>query len=132
MAPRWQRLAQNLALSLGVFLLCAGGFELLLRLNGYGNLEIYESDPVLYWKLKANQNCYTKVDHKPVHINSHGTRGTEFQTTKPPNTIRVLCLGDSRTFGWGLSEPETYSGVLERLLQAHFSAAKRIEVINAG
>src|SRR5882672_4909667 len=80
MPSRWKRLAQNLALSLGVFLLCAGAFELLLRLNGYGNLEIYEPDPVLYWKLKPNQNCYTKVDHKPVHINSHGTRGIEFQT----------------------------------------------------
>src|SRR5438445_12951512 len=129
---RLRRLAQNMALSAASLLLCVALLEIVLRLCGYGNLEIYEPDPVLYWKLKTNQNCYTKVDHKPVHINSHGTRGPEFETAKPLNTIRILCLGDSRTFGWGLSEPETYSGVLERLLQAHFSAAKRIEVINAG
>jgi len=132
MASRWKRLAQNLVLSLGVFLLCAGAFELLLRLNGYGNLEIYESDPVLYWKLKPNQDCYTKVDHKPVHINSHGTRGPEFLTQKPANSFRILSLGDSRTFGWGLSESETYSGVLQNLLQKEAPAGKRIEVINAG
>src|SRR5437879_1600217 len=132
MAPRWQRLAQNLALSLGVFLLCVGAFELLLRLNGYGNVEIYEPDPVLYWKLKPNQNCYTKVDRKSVHINSLGTRGLEFQPAKPPNTFRILCLGDSRTFGWGLSESETYCGVLQRLLQDRAGGGNKIEVINAG
>ena len=130
--PRWQRLAQNLALSLGVFLICVGVFELLLRLNGYGNLEIYEPDPALYWKLKPNQDCYTKVDHKPVHINSHGTRGREFPTEKPTNSFRILSLGDSRTFGWGLSEGETYSGILESLLQKEAPVGRRIEVINAG
>src|SRR5439155_13131871 len=132
MARRWQRLAQNLALSLGVFLLCAGAFELLLRLNGYGNLEIYEPDPALYWKLKPNQDCYTKVDHKPVHINSHGTRGPEFQNEKPPNTFRILSLGDSRTFGWGLSEAETYSARLRELLQRQVGQRQTVEVINAG
>ena len=96
----------------GLFLLCFGSLELLLRLNGYGNLEIYEPDPALYWKLKPNQDCYTKIDHKPVHINSHGTRGPEFETRKPANTTRILSLGDSRTFGWGLAQAETYSGVL--------------------
>src|ERR1044071_73798 len=129
---RWQRLAQNLALSLAVFVLCVGAFELLLRLNGYGNLEIYEPDTVLYWKLKPNQDCYTKIDHKPVHNNSHGTRGQEFQIQKPPNSFRILSLGDSRTFGWGLGENETYSGVLQNLLQKDSPPGKIIEVINAG
>ena len=129
---RWKRLAQNLALSLGVLAFCAGGLELILRLNGYGNLEIYEADPALYWKLKPNQDCYTKIDHKPVHINSHGTRGLEFQTRKPANTIRILSLGDSRTFGWGLAEAETYSALLQGLLQKQAAAGQTIEIINAG
>ena len=129
---RLKRLLQNLALSVASLMICAVLLETTLRFCGYGNLEIYEPDPVLYWKLKANQDCYTKVGHKPVHINSHGTRGPEFPTTKPPNSVRVLCLGDSRTFGWGLSGPETYSAVLGGLLQQHFGAARKIEVINAG
>src|SRR4051794_27450646 len=99
---KWRGLLQNLALMFGTFLFCVAAFEILLRVMGYGNLEIYEPDPTLYWKLKPNQNCYTKIDHKPVHINSHGTRGSEFQPDKPADTIRVLSLGDSRTFGWGL------------------------------
>ena len=129
---RWKRLLQNLALSGVVFLLCVTAFEFTLRLCGYGNLEIYEPDPKLYWKLKPNQDCYTKIDHKPVHINARGTRGPEFQTEKPPNTIRILSLGDSRTFGWGLSDEETYSRRLEQSLQAYVGGGKKVEVINAG
>ena len=132
MVQRWKRLLQNLTLSFGSFVVCVAAFELVLRLNGYGNLEIYHADPALYWKLKPNQNCYTKVDHKPVHINSHGTRGPEFQVPKPPNTVRIVSLGDSRTFGWGLTEAETYSHRLQENLQSKLGAAKRVEVINAG
>ena len=129
---RSKRLVQNLALSLGVFLLCLGGAETILRFNGYGNLELYEPDPALYWKLKPNQNCYTKIDRRPVHINSQGTRGPEFMPVKQPDTIRILSLGDSRTFGWGLAENETYSGQLQQLLQQQLGSSKRVEVINAG
>lgn len=131
-SSRWKRLAQNLGLSLAVFLLCAAAFEALLRLRGYGNVEIYEPDPALYWRLKPNQNCYTKIDHKPVRINSRGTRGAEFQVPKPPGTLRILSLGDSRTFGWGLTEAETYSQRLQQLLQQQPGGSNRVEVINAG
>jgi lysophospholipase L1-like esterase len=132
--PRGQgkALLLNLALSCGVFLLCVAALEGILRLNHYGNLEIYEPDPKLYWKLKPNQDCFTKINRKPVHVNSHGTRGPDFQTDKPVGTIRILSLGDSRTFGWGLADEETYSRQLERLLQERAGSGKRIEVINAG
>lgn len=128
--PRWKRWLQNLALSAVTFFLCVAVFEIALRLSGYGNLEIYEPDAALYWKLKPNQDCYTKIGHKTVHINSHGTRGAEFQTEKPPDTIRIVSLGDSRTFGWGLAEAETYSALLGKMLSE--KTGKKIEVINAG
>lgn len=123
---------QNLALALGTFLFCVVALEVLLRLSGYGNLEIYEPDPKVYWKLKPNQDCYTKIDHKPVHINSHGTRGPDFETVKPEKTLRVLSLGDSRTFGWGLTQEETYSDRLRQQLQEQLGNARKVEVINAG
>lgn len=129
---RLKRLLQNLALSCVTFLLCFVAAELALRLLGYGKVEIYQPDPALYWKLKPNQDCYTKVDHKPVHINAHGTRGPEFAAAKPPGVFRILCLGDSRTFGWGQSDDETYSARLREMLQARAGPAKKIEVINAG
>jgi lysophospholipase L1-like esterase len=132
MNPRLKRVLQNLGLTVGTFLLCGLLLETGLRLAGYGNVEIYEPHPVLYWRLKPNQNCFTKIDRKPVHVNSLGTRGPEFQPTKPANTLRILSLGDSRTFGWGLSEAETYSGLLEQWLQQRLGSKQRVEVINAG
>lgn len=117
------------AISLGLFFLLA---EVILHLAGYGQVEIYDADRTLFWRLKPNQDCYTKVDHKPVHINSMGTRGAEFEAAKPADVIRILSVGDSKTFGWGLTEAETYSGRLQALLQERAPAGKRIEVINAG
>ncbi len=116
-------------LSLGLLLLAA---EIGLRIAGFGRVEIYDADPKLFWRLKPNQECFTKVDRKPVRINSRGTRGPEFAVPKPADLIRVLSLGDSKTFGWGLAEAETYSFRLQQLLQERVGAAARIEVINAG
>jgi lysophospholipase L1-like esterase len=134
-APQRSRLKiwlQNIALMFGSFFLCFIVLEMSLRVAGYGDVEIYQPDPLLYWKLKPNQNCYTKVDHKPVHVNTHGTRGLDFQTVKPANTIRILSLGDSKTFGWGLTEAETYSGLVEGMLQQKVGTGKKVEVINGG
>jgi lysophospholipase L1-like esterase len=106
--------------------------ELVLRMMGYGRLEIYVPDPQLYWRLKPNQDCFTKIGHKPVHINSKGTRGPEFVLPKPANLLRVLSVGDSVTFGWGLSDEETYSRLLQGKLQADARHFTQVEVINAG
>jgi len=36
--------------------------------------------------------------------------GRNFQIEKPAGTIRILSLGDSRTFGWGLTDEELTLG----------------------
>jgi lysophospholipase L1-like esterase len=129
---RGKNALKNLALAGFTFFFCLALTELVLRFLGYGNVEIYEPDSLVYWRLKPNQNCYTKIDHKPVHINAHGTRGADFSLPKPPNTIRILSLGDSRTFGWGLSDDETYSVLLQKRLQQALGESRKVEVINAG
>lgn len=106
--------------------------ELVLRYSGYGNLIIYEPHPELYWKPKPNQNCYTKIGHKPIHVNSKGTRGEDFKESKPNNVFRVLCIGDSKTFGWGLSEDAIYCRLLQNSLQEEIGVSRKVEVINAG
>ena len=123
---------QNISLlfiSITIFCLL---LEVTLRLFGYGNLILYQPDPNLFWKPKPNQNCFTKIGHKPIYVNSKGTRGKDFVVDKPQDVFRIISLGDSKTFGWGLSESETYSGLLESLLQNHFKDSLRVEVINAG
>lgn len=138
-ASRTKRWAQNLALAFGTFCFCGLLLEVALRIAGYGNLEIYQPDPKVYWRLKPNQDCFTKVDRQPVHINAEGTRGPEFAVAKPPGTYRVLSLGDSRTFGWGVPDEATYSRRVEKILNDQLASlsgmpagTKRVEVINAG
>lgn len=131
-ASRWRAVLQNLALATGTFLLCACILEVIFRIAGYGNLEIYQPDEVLYWRLKPSQQCFTKVGRKPVRINSLGTRGAEFTAEKPPGVFRILSLGDSRTFGWGVAEAHTYSILLQTAVQSTLGPTSSVEVINAG
>jgi tetratricopeptide (TPR) repeat protein len=50
--------------------------------------------------------------------------------TKPRNTFRILCLGDSILFGPGVKYEESFSHQLETLLNKNFPTRK-FEVINA-
>ena len=64
-----------------------------------------------------------------VVISSQGLRDREFPLTPPPGKTRILMLGDSLTFGWGVEGNETYSKVLEGMLA---KAGYDAEVINTG
>ena len=68
--------------------------------------------------------------HKIVN-NSLGFREKEFVTPKPQDVYRIMVLGDSITFGYGLAEEERYSNRLEALLSSKFPY-KKIEVLNFG
>jgi len=67
--------------------------------------------------------------HYHATINSLGYRGPEFQRIKPPHVIRILCLGDSGTFGQFVNDDETLSANLERMLRQEGNS---VEVINGG
>ncbi len=67
-----------------------------------------------------------------VSTNSQGFRGSEFSKKPPAGTFRIVCMGDSITFGWGFAEKNSYPRVLEAYLNKHGRGNKRIEVINAG
>jgi len=51
-----------------------------------------------------------------LSINSLGFRDKERAQTKPPNTFRIIGLGDSHMFGWGVAQDQTFVAVLERRL----------------
>jgi lysophospholipase L1-like esterase len=67
----------------------------------------------------------------PVAINSRGLRDYEYDYTPPPGVTRILALGDSVTFGWGVPLEDTYPKVLERLLNGG-ERRGRYEVLNGG
>jgi lysophospholipase L1-like esterase len=106
-------------------------FEIVLRIIGYGNLVLYDPHETLLWVLKPEQDCYTKVGHHPIHISGNGHRGDDFTIEKKPGTLRILCLGNSCTFGWGVRYEDTYVDQLEKLIREKYPELS-IEIINGG
>jgi lysophospholipase L1-like esterase len=70
----------------------------------------------------------------PVRINSAGLRDREFTLEKPADTYRILVLGDSITFGWGVRQEKTFAKVLEQRLndQPLAGRPRHVEVLNTG
>lgn len=64
----------------------------------------------------------------PVRINTLGFRGRDFTRGKAPGTWRVLCLGDSYTFGHHVTDDEAFPAVLDRAL----ARSGHAEAINGG
>ena len=85
-------------------------------------------DHELGWVMRPNQHAFTIA--WPVVTNGLGLRSPEIAAVKRPGTIRVLCLGDSNTFGIGVAQEENYAARLQALLRGQGRA--EAEVINAG
>ena len=66
-----------------------------------------------------------------VRFNKNGLRGKAVPYDKADNEIRILALGNSCVFGFGVGEDEVFSSELEKLLQRRFPR-KKITVINGG
>jgi hypothetical protein len=66
-----------------------------------------------------------------VSINSHKLRDREIPFEKPTGVKRIVMLGDSLVFGWGVDFESTSSKVLERELNAG-RPQPNVEVINTG
>lgn len=66
-----------------------------------------------------------------VSLNSRGFRGPDFAAEKPPGTFRILCIGDSWTFGANVDQAAAYPQRLETRLGQEFPDA-RFQVLNLG
>ena len=64
--------------------------------------------------------------------NSQGFRSPEYTTAHPPGVFRIVCVGDSFTYGWGVRAPETFPPALERLFARDGKKHPPVEVINIG
>ncbi|HEY3027231.1 MAG TPA: SGNH/GDSL hydrolase family protein [Pyrinomonadaceae bacterium] len=66
-----------------------------------------------------------------VSLNADGFRDNEFPAARTANTIRIIALGDSWTFGHNAQFDQTYPSRLRALLKLDFPE-KHIEVFNLG
>lgn len=69
-----------------------------------------------------------------VKINEDGFRDREYPIEKPKDSFRILMLGDSLTFGWGVEVDDCFSNIIERRLNENLAgkSVRQVEVINTG
>ncbi|OGR86750.1 MAG: hypothetical protein A2021_09700 [Elusimicrobia bacterium GWF2_52_66] len=96
----------------------------------YKILNLLELDYDLFWKMRPRLNV---VFHGVrVVTNEMGFREKEIPLVKKSGALRILCLGASPTFGWGVEETDRYSNVLQKMLLESSFPGENFEVINAG
>ncbi len=78
---------------------------------------IYELKPSRRWRF---QGAMTQT-------NEHGFRGADWTVAKGPSTLRVVGIGDSVMFGWGVDQAATYMSRLERMIEV---PGRTVEVLN--
>lgn len=131
---RWR--GRLLALSVGLLLLLAllALGNCAARAKGYGSGLVMDNvsvPPGVAWRWLPDQRIDSPHGFA-VSINGCGLRDTRaVAVPKPPGTFRVLCLGDSFTYGIEMPEERVYTHLLEQALRER-SPGRAIEVWNAG
>ena len=74
-------------------------------------------------------NNWRGGQHTPLELNADGFRDRDYEKPKPPGVRRVVGIGDSFMFGWGLLTGEDYLSVLEERLASEVPGS-RWEVLN--
>lgn len=104
---------------------------------------LYTLHPEIGWTLTPRFSGEFKKDDFQIHVqaNADGLRDVDYGEKKK-GTIRILGLGDSFAFGWGVENEESLFKVLERELNSTQMAKPslgtsarndaRFEVVNAG
>ena len=102
-------------------------------------LPIYQHEPHAGYGNKPNLSFehQTSEFRANYYTNSTGFRvprpGVEYPVAKPKNTYRILLLGPSFAYGWGVNYEKSFAALLPEFLGARgFATGQRIELINAG
>ncbi len=95
--------------------------------------DLWTFDGPICHRLKPNTSGHQRSREFRIgfDVSSQGFRDRDYDALRDVRTKRILFLGDSHTFGFGVEQDETYSKVLERALNDRPSAW-RYEVINGG
>jgi hypothetical protein len=132
--PSWVRLIL-IVMSVSMALVVSEGMLRWLRpqettplLRALGQ-QAHVSDARYGWKLRPAYTGPFAFGSK-VAVNSIGLRDVEY-APKAAGEIRILSLGDSYTFGWGVELDDSFVKVLERKLKDKLPTT-RIAVVNAG
>jgi lysophospholipase L1-like esterase len=95
----------------------------------------FSEDP--YINFTSPVSIFSKVEeggveyYQVTHPDAYRARNLRFTTHKKPNTLRIMCLGESASAGWPHPATEVYSEYLRQALEKAFPG-KTVEVLNIG
>lgn len=70
--------------------------------------------PDVVYELRPGQEGLFR--EQPLRVNALGLRGPETTLEKPPGVFRIVGIGDSFMFGWGVAQSEVYLRRVEEAL----------------
>jgi lysophospholipase L1-like esterase len=127
------RVIAPLGLLLASLVVAAGLLEVALRVlpldvasfHSIAGFTVY--DPVLGWKLAPNRALTFRGAHFSVRVvhNPAGLRDRHYDYARTPDRRRIVVLGDSVVWCWGVEQAECFTERLERALGD-------TDVVNAG
>lgn len=101
--------------------------EVGLRLGGVA--PAYQADAVGGWRMQPQVTRHTVTGHEGTRFllttNEDGLR-TQARRARTPGVSRVVLMGDSTVFGWGVDDGDTVADALAAAL------GPGVEVVNAG
>ncbi|MGB0909143.1 MAG: GDSL-type esterase/lipase family protein [Nitrospirales bacterium] len=109
----------------GIRMMDPFGISYLEETNKY-HLDKIPDDSLIYKHQPGLKKVYQKVE---VTTNEMGLRERSLQK-KQMGELRLLLLGDSITFGWGVPEEHTFSRKLEAILRMKLD--RNVTTINSG
>ena len=112
-----------------------GAAELGLRGAGWPKIEAAFEHNSPFWTADPDLDQFPMNHNEegrtfPVTTNEDGLRQPFHSLEKPSGTHRIMTLGCSTTFGWGVADAESYPARLESMIRA--TGRQDIEVINGG
>ncbi|MBU0754295.1 MAG: SGNH/GDSL hydrolase family protein, partial [Planctomycetes bacterium] len=84
-------------------------------------------------ELKLRPNVRSHYLGKQVTINSHGMRNPETSIEKPDGIYRILVIGNSIPFGWGVGDEDPFPRRIEQMLNhgGQDGEHRRFEIVNS-
>jgi len=132
-----QSISQSILLVLGSLIFALLLSECVLRVLGVqsavkrftGQYSVHEMSPNLKLLYKLRPNASNPAHGVLNKINSGGFRDKEYPVQKDPSKYRILFLGDSVVYGYGLSLADTLPKQLEEVFK---KSSRPTEVLNFG
>ncbi len=138
--PSWAATQPNLAATIEGVKPGVSASQREARASFLEALGLFQEDPELNYKLRPNLRAEVINTFSPravdaglrwtIDTNASGFRGPELLQGRRANVRRVVCIGGSATFGWGVEGTQAFPAQLQSMLDER--EPERFEVFNLG